>query len=429
MNIIIIIIILCFILLIFSNIKENMSSSLSVIVPSVINSGTVTINKPPNSNLKVDELCILNRNNNSSDLQTKCKSDTDCGEDNLVCLNNFCTRKNTASCLNESALGILESLPRGRLSTICIGKSCITEDHLKVLKGESPFNIMTRNNTEYLLTNSNLTYTPTNFIAFLNTNKYHLTKNRNAPWTWDSKVIGPYQSFMLNEDTYSVTITDYDGEYVYGDSEGNIVTAKTPGGAQQKCILKKNSDETFSLASSFNLYLSWKDNKVTWDSSTIGEYEKFTTVNGLSRSQMTADMVYTTKENAITANNNQYNQCESGPPCGGGGWFSAPSWSCCGSYETPLKKPPNYDITKNVVILPYVDMWSSQKSLESNDDTQLLYITNIEDIPRPVSKPPVINTIQYNKPNPIYNQNITNIEYTESKTPEYPETNKNFSIK
>lgn len=421
---IIILLVLIILIILFFLYNRNYSESM---INSAIIKGNVDITKSNDTNVRIKELCV-SANNSSVNINNKCKIDSDCSDKDTKCIGGYCSRKNSANCLNESSIQILNNLPYGRKSTICIGDSCITEENLKFLRGEAPFNLITSNDTSQALTNTVLTYAPKNFIGLLNSKNKHL-RDKDGVFTWDSEYIGPYESFILEQNDY-ISHLKMGSSYIYG--RGNKILDSKYKPANEKLdyrlILKQEDDNKYSLQNRNGYYLSWKDNKVTWDVVQVTDTEKFSLVQGLTQAQMKADKIYMQKRNAAIVANDKNRQCVSNH--GGVGYVCGEHWGwggyhidwCNCDQEYPKQKvpsqPADYDVKKNKIIFPYVNTLVSQPTETQGNDSenQSFYITNIKNIPEPVIRPPKITKIHYKKPNTSYNTNTININFNDKQT-------------
>ena len=72
-----------------------------------------------------------------------------------LCINNPYDN-NENLCLTKEITELHKNLPNARKSAICIGNICINDEHLRILRGESPFQMKLNNNGSKVLQNMDL---------------------------------------------------------------------------------------------------------------------------------------------------------------------------------------------------------------------------------------------------------------------------------
>lgn len=386
------IIILLFIILILILLLK-FKEPFSINVGNIYSSGNITIKRDPNKLLKINELCVVDENDISTDLRTKCTSNygntsvlnkkDQCPKDNPICINGYCGKKNIGYCLDGSKLGIFKELPNGRISSVSIGNATITEDHLKILKGELPFSISTGNNLDKIFTNSLLTYYPNKNIFLVNSNKHHLSAQDNGSFQWNRPWTGPWESFILNPQTFKSTLQDYWGRYIGQTPNGSVGRYSNATSGCAFTIIP-HSDGRVSFKGAYGGYLTYKDEtNVRWDAPEITETEKFNFASVASESQQTKDQLQNSYNNQVKFTNiingifgDIVNQPR--PPSAMDGW--ADNKSAIGSeIEDPV-----------------MNIFTTQDSLGT--DAQRFRISNVKDLPSPKVSKPKINSIKYNTP-------------------------------
>jgi hypothetical protein len=348
----------------------------------VYNTGRIKINRRPNQNLRVDELCVVNKNDSSTNLNKQCTTsygtqtndrENQCPQDYPFCLSNYCSKKNIGNCLNNTKLGIIKEIPPARISTVCIGENCISEDHLKILKGEKPFSMSTGNDLSYLFTNSLLTYYPDTYMYLVNSKNNHLSAQQDGAFQWNRPWTGQWESFILNPSTLKSTLQDYWRNYISQDKNGDV--KKTPSATAGSTFdIITHDDGRISFKGAYGGYLSWKDeDSVKWNATEITDTEKFKFAS-----------VGKKKDDKKT------------------GMAAASEWSI------------NKTAKGSEIEEPIMNIWTSQEQL--NDSAQLYYFSDIKPLPSPKVPKPEIGSIKYNTSADINKLSMLETEYKISKS-------------
>lgn len=186
-------------------------------------------------------------------------------------------------CLDKGTVGVMKDMANARKSHLCLGNTCINQDHLKILKGESPFLLNTNIFGSQVLTHSTLSYgTETNFYIEDSTN-YHFSAQPNGTFEFNRPWKRSWEHFRIQDVRYTesngavvnkIGIKTAHNKFLYPSFNGDIGVTDTLTNTNM-VTLERRGDQ-YSFKNIYGKYLSSEDREnPKWDKLTPGTNEKF----------------------------------------------------------------------------------------------------------------------------------------------------------